>query len=691
MSQQDGRQDEEPVARPPGGPGPGMAPVSLTTRAWGIAATYFVFAALWIYFSDQALALLVKDPERLVRFSVWKGVAFVTVTSVLLLLIIRRAFGALAEGYAALQAASRQRDAHEREIERLTRLNAALSRINQAIVRLPERGELFTRVSRVLVEQGGFRTAWIGWHNPVTRQLEPAGSFGDGTEELSRIRIYTDDRPEGQGPAGTAFRSGRPRICNDLAEDPAVAPWRPVIQRLGLRSCAVFPIRERGQVAGLLNVYATEPGYFQQQEVEVLEQAADDISFALDNLAREQERQQAEAAARAERRFADAMIDSMPGILYLYDEAGRFLRWNRNFETVSGCSAAEMAHRHPLDFFAGEDRDLVAERIGTVFSQGESSVEAAFVARDGTSAPYWFTGRRVQFEGRNCLVGVGIDISLRKQAEQALRELNETLEQKVAQRTAETRAALVRAEAADRIKSAFLATMSHELRTPLNSIIGFTGILLQGLAGPLNAEQEKQLGMVRNSARHLLDLINDVLDISRIEAGQLEVRVEPFDLAESVQRVTGLVRPLAVAKGLFLAVESAPGDGPMVGDRRRVEQVLINLLNNAVKFTEKGGITLEVDAIPDHRSGPGAPPRPAVRFRVRDTGIGIRPADLETLFQPFRQVDTGLTRQHEGTGLGLAICRRLVELMEGHISVESEWQQGSCFTVVLPRVREPAP
>jgi signal transduction histidine kinase len=229
------------------------------------------------------------------------------------------------------------------------------------------------------------------------------------------------------------------------------------------------------------------------------------------------------------------------------------------------------------------------------------------------------------------------------------------------------------------------------LRTPLNSIIGFTGIVLQGLAGPLNAEQTKQLGMVRGSARHLLELINDVLDISKIEAGQLEVRAEPFDLAASLERVVASVKPLAEQRGLTLTVVVPPAPGEMISDRRRVEQILLNLLNNALKFTERGGVSLTVEHVPDFRAEPDAAPRPAVRLRVADTGIGIRPEDLATLFQPFRQIDTGLTREHEGTGLGLAICRRLALLLGGTISATSVWSQGSEFTVLLPLQPPPQP
>jgi signal transduction histidine kinase len=255
--------------------------------------------------------------------------------------------------------------------------------------------------------------------------------------------------------------------------------------------------------------------------------------------------------------------------------------------------------------------------------------------------------------------------------------------QALAQTNAELLQAMQRAEAADRIKSAFLATMSHELRTPLNSIIGFTGIVLQGLAGPLNAEQSKQLGMVRDSSRHLLALINDVLDISKIEAGELKVGREPFEPALSIQKVMAIVTPLAEKKQLTLATEVAPDIGTMVSDSRRVEQVLLNLLGNAIKFSEKGAVTLRAQRVDDFQAGAGAAVA-ALRVQVTDTGIGIQEEDMAVLFTPFRQVDSALSRKHDGTGLGLAICQRLAHLMGGKIEAQSVWGQGSTFTVTLP-------
>ncbi len=257
---------------------------------------------------------------------------------------------------------------------------------------------------------------------------------------------------------------------------------------------------------------------------------------------------------------------------------------------------------------------------------------------------------------------------------QELRQINQEMEKRIVERTAELNEAMEKAKEADRLKSAFLATMSHELRTPLNSIIGFTGIILQGLAGPLNEEQHKQMSMVQTSARHLLTLINDVLDISKIEAGQLALSITSFELKPSIEKMVKLISPMAEKKGLELKLDISDDVQTVTTDQRRLEQVILNLLNNAVKFTEKGGVSISCRTRDDHYI-----------LSVADTGIGMGPEEMEHIFKPFHQIDTGLTRKYEGTGLGLSISKKLLKMMGGEIHVESQRGKGSIFTIRFPK------
>jgi PAS domain S-box-containing protein len=309
--------------------------------------------------------------------------------------------------------------AHEREAVRLSRLYAALSEVSHTIVNSRDRDALFRNICRALVERGGFRMAWIGRHDAAAERVVPLAQWGDEAAYLANVVIGTDETPHGRGPSGIALSEGRRYVCNDFAQDPRTVPWREWAARANYRASATFPIRQGGVNWGTLSVYSGEIGFFQDKELALLEEAAADVSFALDNLAQEDARLLAEDTVRHERDFSAAALNSLPGVFYLYDENFKLLRWNKNLERVSGYTAAQISSMHPLDFFVAADRKLIAARIQEVFEKGVSEVEADFLARDGRVSPYYFTGVRTRFEGRICLIGVGIDITARKEAEKA--------------------------------------------------------------------------------------------------------------------------------------------------------------------------------------------------------------------------------------------------------------------------------
>jgi signal transduction histidine kinase len=242
---------------------------------------------------------------------------------------------------------------------------------------------------------------------------------------------------------------------------------------------------------------------------------------------------------------------------------------------------------------------------------------------------------------------------------------------------AEQAATLTQLRELDKLKSSFLANMSHELRTPLNSILGFTDVMLEGLDGPLTDYMENDLRLVQKNGQHLLHLINDVLDMAKIEAGKMNLHPEIFKVHELLHEVTGITSTLASDKNLSLFIEEVSDqDVEIYADHTRLRQVMINLVNNAIKFTEKGEVCLSTKAIEGGR----------VLVSVKDTGIGIPPEKLDSIFQEFTQVDTSTTRKAGGTGLGLPISRRLVEMHGGRLWAESTGVEGegASFYVELP-------
>jgi PAS domain S-box-containing protein len=534
--------------------------------------------------------------------------------------------------------------------------------------------------------------------------VRPVAFAGKGEGFLERVRVSWADDRYGHGTAGTAIRTRCPAVGRDLLHNRDFAVWREDFRAYGYASAIAMPLRLAEEVYGVLLIYATEPDAFDSTEVCLLDELGENVSHGLCALratrelaeamaaleqarshleqrvarrtreleVRNQEmaaeferRRQAEECLHHSRECYRQLVENANSIILRMDASGRVTFANEFAQRFFGYSERELVGRRvtetivPSTESTGRDLSRLLEDVA-VDPERYASNENENTKKSGERVWIAWTNKPIlDAAGRPAgVLCIGNDITRLKRTE------NELVEAKEA------------AQKADRLKSAFLATMSHELRTPLNSIIGFTGILLKGLTGPLNAEQDKQLGMVHASARHLLALINDVLDISKIEAGQLDIHREPFDVSASIERVVSALSPLARRKGLTVVSELAPDLGRIVGDQRRFEQIVTNLLSNAVKFTERGGATLRCAA----RGG-------QLTLSVADTGIGIGREHFPDLFRPFHQIDTGLTRRHEGTGLGLSICKRLVDRMGGNLAFESTEGVGSTFTVTIPLER----
>ena len=351
---------------------------------------------------------------------------------------------------------------------------------------------------------------------------------------------------------------------------------------------------------------------------------------------------------------------------------GFFKTLNPAFARTLGFSAEELLEKPYLEFVHPDDRKATSNESGRL-QHGETTFafENRYLCKDGTYK--WILWNAVSVPNQSLIYAVGRDITERKQAEQAQQRFAAKLE--TANGELELRNREV--ERATSMKSKFLANMSHELRTPLNAIMGFSDLLAEGTAGTLNAKQQRFVHHIKQGSTHLLQLINDILDLSKIEAGQLELRYEDFTVQDSLPEVLSTIRPLAMAKNIQIE-QRIETERALVADRIRFKQILYNLLSNAVKFTPRDG-RIEVACKEEGN---------ALCISVTDTGIGIRPQDQAVIFEEFRQVDGASGITQEGTGLGLSITRRLVEQQQGRIFVESTPGRGSRFTFTLPVAAE---
>jgi protein-histidine pros-kinase len=369
------------------------------------------------------------------------------------------------------------------------------------------------------------------------------------------------------------------------------------------------------------------------------------------------------ALGESEGRFRLLVEGTKDYAIFMLDPGGHIVSWNAGAERINGYNESEIVGRHFSVFYTEADlRSGKPERELTIArATGKYEEEGWRVRKDGSR--FWTSVViTALYNPDGALTGFGKvtrDLTERQRLEQSLREKNAAL------------------EAALRSKDQFLASMSHELRTPLNAIIGFAGTLLMRLPGPLTDEQEKQLRTVQSSARHLVSLINDLLDLAKMNSGKIEVRPEPVDCGQVLEEVATTLRPLAAQKGLTLDVRTPARAVVVDTDRRALSQILLNLGNNACKFTEHGGVTLELEA--------GGPAGSAAEFRVTDTGVGIRAEDQARLFQPFVRLAGGEIPDQAGSGLGLHLSQRLAELMGGRITLESEYGRGSRFNLTLGR------
>lgn len=561
----------------------------------------------------------------------------------------------------------------ERRLAHMNRVYAIWSEVHDAILRATEARAMLEEVCRILVEGGVYRLAFVGMLDEQTLDLIPAAYAGAGEMSVKHVRISARDEPEGHGAVGTAIRQKRPVVVQDAFEDPRLLPWRPLLAQLGARGVAALPLFLEGRVCGALAVYSEQSQVFDEEEVRLLERVAANLSLALERFRQAEYRvqaelahQQAEAALRASEARYRQIVETAAEGLAVVDPDGVVRFANRALEQMLGEPPGALCGRSLRDWLEDSQWAVVGERMAKrrAGDREKAHFELKFRRRDGTEVwTYVSASPLLDESGRYCgTLGMATDITPLKWAEAELRRNYQELER-----------AKDAAEAATRAKSEFLALASHEIRTPMNGVLGLTEVLLET---ELQPEQREMVRLIRSSSEALLAVVNDLLDLARLEAGKLAVQREPFDLEQTLVQVAELLAPLAETKNLDLFLRIPPGL-PRVrrGDAHRLRQVLLNLVGNAVKFTERGHVLITVESPSDGL-------QPWLRFTVQDTGPGIAADQQARLFEKFTQLER--TATHRGAGLGLAICKQLVELMGGRIGLESRVGEGSTFWFELP-------
>lgn len=695
------------------------------------------------------------------------------------------------------------------ELSKTNRVLKTLSECNQALVRIEDEDLLIKKLCRIIKEYGGYRLALVGYaEQDEEKTVKVVAQAGYEEDFLEKVRLTWADTEAGIGPLGTAIRSRNISIFKNIAFGEYPAPWREAALKRGYASAIGLPLYSGKDFLGALAIYSSDAFAFDEEEVKLLRELADDMAFGIMTIRSREVHKAAEQSLHAsEIRYRRLFEAARDGILILDHETGMIMDvnpflvkmlgysreqflgkpiWGIGFFKDIAANKSNFAELQQKEFIQYENMPLETahgrlinvEFLSHVYQVGDNKVIQCNIrditerkqAEDtlrtlssrhqailaavpdivmetdinkvylwanqagyeffgddllGKEASFYFEGEQNTYDKVRPLFNGSENNTIyveswqrRKDGKKRLlawwsrvlkdaqgnvtgalstaRDITERRRAEEEQQKAEI--AAIAAKAANKAKSDFLANMSHELRTPLNSVIGFSEILHDEMFGTLNEKQKEYINDILISSRHLLSLINDILDLSKVESGKMELELDRFPLKSIIDTSLTMLKEKAMKHRIKLSCDIEPeANIEIEADERKIKQIMFNLLSNAVKFTPDGG-SVRVSArkgIRDQGSGiggenlkpipqPPAPDRDFIEISVTDTGIGIKPEDMPKLFKEFSQLETTCTKKFEGTGLGLALSKRLIELHGGTIWVESEFGRGSEFRFVLP-------
>lgn len=579
----------------------------------------------------------------------------------------------------------------EESVYRINRALRVISECNQVLIRSANELNLLQEISRVIVDIGGYELAWVGFISQEgKKKLVPVAHAGNENGYLRNLNINWMDTGQDQCPAVTAIRLGKPIIARNNQINHSFSSWCAEAKKYGFESSISFPLIAEGAIIGALSIYSKESISLNldSEEINLLQEMVDDLAYGIMALRAKNEQRQTEESLRKEKDKIQKYLD-VAGIAVIA------INTNQNVTLINKKGCEILGHRESdiigknwFDNFIPKKIRFESKAGFIMLMQGETEpidyFESLVLTRNKEERTIGWYNTLLKDETDN-IIGIlcsGEDITERKNMEEELNKYREHLEDLVKERTDEIKKInqqlihlTAEAKQASMAKSEFIANMSHELRTPLNSILGFTQILEAEYYGPMNSKQKEYAKDIYDAGHHLLSLINDILDLSKIEAGNMELNVAKVNLADMLNNAKVLLNERAIASSIKFQLMISP-DIPeeISSDERKIKQVLYNLLSNAFKFTPAGGeVIISASKASENE----------IQISVEDNGLGIRKEDQKKLFLPFVQLDSS----KPGTGLGLSLCKKMVNLWNGKIDLVSPPDgkaQGSRFYFTIP-------